>query len=101
MPATYTLDNGAEIHREFPNTFEVPAQAEREGLRPGDFAKLMFRITVDDQVHVERMWVQVQEAHPEFYIGVLDNQPCCTEEICIGMIVDFYSDHVVQIRRHA
>ena len=100
MSATYTLDDGAETHREFPETFEIPAQSDRESLRSGDFAKLMFRISVGDEVHVERMWVRVQEVNPEFYIGVLDNQPYCTDEIFIGMKVDFHSDHVIQIKLH-
>ena len=99
MPVTYTLDNGAETHREFPDTFEIPSQAERESLRPGDLAKLMFRIEFDDEAHVERMWVQVAEVKPEFYVGVLDNDPDCTEEIRIGMRVEFHADHVIQIDR--
>ena len=36
MPVSYTLDNGAETHREFPDTFQIPAQEDREGLRLGD-----------------------------------------------------------------
>jgi uncharacterized protein YegJ (DUF2314 family) len=59
----------------------------------------MFRITVDGTVFVERMWVLVQECNPGFYIGVLDNQPCSSEEMCIGLAVDFDADHVIQIKR--
>ena len=99
MPATYTLDDGAETHREFPDTFEIPSQAERERLCPGDIAKLMFRISVGDEVHVERMWVQVVEARPDVYIGSLDNDPYCTKDIKSGDAVQFHSDHVIQILR--
>jgi uncharacterized protein YegJ (DUF2314 family) len=99
MPVTYTLDNGAETHREFPSTFEIPAQLERESLRPGDLAKLMFRIQFDDEAHVERMWVQLTEARQEFYVGTLANDPYCTDEIRFGMRVEFHADHVIQIRR--
>jgi uncharacterized protein YegJ (DUF2314 family) len=97
MTATYTLDSGVERHRESPETFEIPSQAKREGLRPGDLAKLIFRIEIGDEVHVERMWVQVIEARPEFYVGTLDNDPYCTDEIRSGMRVEFHADHVIQI----
>src|SRR5262249_15018149 len=101
MCLTYTLDSGLERNRHDPDTFKIPVQMARETLRPGDFAKLMFRITINDEVHVERMWVRVQECNPGFYIGVLDNQPTCAEEICIGMTVDFEADHVIDIQRNA
>jgi uncharacterized protein YegJ (DUF2314 family) len=99
MPAIYTLDNGAETHREFPDTFQIPAQEERESLLTGDLAKLIFRIEFDDEAHVERMWVQVTEVGAESYVGVLRNDPYCTDEIRFGMRVEFHADHVIQIRR--
>jgi uncharacterized protein YegJ (DUF2314 family) len=99
MPVTYTLDSGAETHREFPDTFQMPPQEERESLRPGDLVKLIFRIEFDDEAHVERMWVRVAEVRPEFYVGVLDNDPYCTDEIRSGMTVEFHADHVIQIGR--
>lgn len=99
MPVTYTLDNGAEIHREFPGTFQILPQTDRESLRPGDLVKLIFRIEIDDEAHVERMWVLVRDVTPELYVGVLDNDPYCTEEIRSGMRVEFCADHVIQIER--
>ena len=99
MPITYTLDNAAETHREFPSTFQIPPQAERESLRVGDHVKLIFRIEFADEAHVERMWVLVSEVRPESYVGVLDNDPYCTEEIRSGMRVEFHANHVIQIHR--
>ncbi len=99
MPVTYTLDSGAATHGEFPDTFHIPPQAERENLRAGDLAKLIFRIEFDEEAHVERMWVRVAEVRPEFYVGVLDNDPYCTEEIRSGMRVEFQADNVIQIDR--
>ena len=101
MAATYTLDNGAEIHGEFPETFEIPSQQERDSLRPGDLVKLVFRIEFDEQAHVERMWVRVSEVNSKSYVGVLDNDPYCTDEIRSGMRVEFHADHVIQIDRTA
>jgi uncharacterized protein YegJ (DUF2314 family) len=99
MPATYTLDNGVETHKEFPNTFEIPAQQDRVSLRPNDLVKLIFRIEFDDETHVERMWVRVTEVRPEAYVGALDNDPYCTDEIRSGTKVEFHADHVIQIDR--
>lgn len=99
MPATYTLDNGLDLHREFPDTFWIPPQGDRESLCPGDLVKLIFRIEFDDEAHVERMWVKVTEVGPGSYVGVLDNDPFCTDEIRHGMRVEFHSDHVIQIDR--
>lgn len=90
MPITYTLDNAAETHREFPATFQIPPQAERESLRIGNLVKLIFRIEFDNEAHVERMWVLISEVRPESYVGVLDNDPYCTEEIRSGMRVEFH-----------
>jgi len=59
----------------------------------------MFRITVGDEIHVERMWVGVVDARPEFYVGALDNDPYCTEDIRSGDEIQFHSDHVIQILR--
>ena len=97
MPATYTLDSGAERHQESPDTFQLPSQLERESLKLGDLAKLIFRITDGDEVDVERMWVIVREIKPEFYVGVLDNDPFCTDEIRCGMRIEFHADHIIQI----
>ena len=99
MPVSYTLDNAAEIHREFPATFKLPPQRERESLKVGDHAKLIFRIEFADKVHVERMWVLVSKVRRESYIGILDNDPYCTEEIRSGMPLEFHADHIIQIDR--
>lgn len=99
MPTTYTLDNAAEIHRDFPETFHLPQETARASLQPGALVKLIFRIDVDDETHVERMWVQITDVTPGGYKGVLDNDPYCTDEIRSGMPVDFHADHIIEIYR--
>jgi uncharacterized protein YegJ (DUF2314 family) len=93
------LDSGVERHREAPDTFEIPSDTKREALRPGDLVKLIFRISVDGEVHVERMWVEIVHAFPEYYVGTLDNKPYCTDEIPHGTRVEFHADHIIQIWR--
>ena len=94
---SFTLANGTELHELSPETFWIPPLDRRENLRQGEIVKLMFRIEVEDEVHVERMWVQVTRVQPEFYVGILDNDPYCTDELSCGMRVEFHSDHVIQI----
>ena len=61
----WELDDGEERHLGAPGTFWIPDLEVRQGLEVGDFAKLVFRIAVDDDadgVAVERMWVIVRSA---------------------------------------
>lgn len=89
MPVTYTLDNGVEVHHEFPGIFQIPPEGERKSLRIGDLVKLIFRVESDGQAHVERMWVQVTEVRPELYVGILDNDPYCTRRCGVGCLWGF------------
>ena len=74
----YSLDNGEELNLEAPETFWIPPRDQRENILPGELVKLIFRIYVDDEQHVERMWVIVKERNMDGYIGALDNDPYCT-----------------------
>jgi len=100
---SWELDDGEAVHREAPDTFWIPPRDRRESLRPGEIVKLMFRMLLRDtetgkeEVHVERMWVDVVESRPGGYRGVLDNDPYCTKELASGAEVEFEPRHVIQI----
>jgi len=100
----WCLDDGEEYHRASPDTFWIPDSHEREGLQPGDLAKLIFRISVDDEnepVAVERMWVLVRERIDGGYLGVLDNDPYAVaqnDELWSGVELPFSARHVIDIR---
>jgi len=96
-PVTFTLDTGVALHEESPDTFLLPPASKRGSLKHGDLAKLVFRITDGEKVCVERMWVIVQRAMSGGYIGTLDNDPYCTQEIQAGLEVEFTPDHVIGI----
>ncbi len=97
------MDEGEEYHREAPDTFWIPEREVREGLRQGDLAKLIFRISVDnaeEPVAVERMWVLVRERIPGGYLGILDNDPDAieeNEEFWSGIELPFAPRHVINI----
>lgn len=96
---TYTLGDGEELHRLNPDTFWIPERAERDSLLPGQLVKLIFRLSVDGEEHVERMWVQIRSRSGDGYVGVLDNDPYCTNELRAGAEVRFVEAHVIQVHR--
>jgi hypothetical protein len=99
----WCLEDGEEYHREAPDTFWIPELEAREGLQPGDLAKLIFRISIDnpeEPVSVERMWVLVREIIPGGYLGILDNDPDAIEEnkeFWSGIELPFEPRHVINI----
>ena len=94
---SYTLDDVVEINQDHPDTYPIPSAAARNDLKKGQLVKLVFRIAQDDEVDVERMWVIVKSKSNDTYVGVLDNDPFCTDQIKSGMEVRFQSQHILQI----
>ena len=93
----YELDNGEEMHADAPETFYLPPLDARNNLKPNDTVKLVFRIEHNNGFDVERMWVDVKSVTSTGYIGILDNDPYCTEELKSGEIIEFKPKHVIQI----
>lgn len=98
----WCLESGLERHLLHPESFEIPDEGIRTGLQPGDFAKLIFVIAVeeDDEPIVERMWVVVREAADGGYFGLLDNEPDIDEndEFWLGTEVPFGPEHVIEVQ---
>jgi uncharacterized protein YegJ (DUF2314 family) len=99
----WCLDDGESYHAAAPETFWIPDRQTRESLEPGDLAKLIFRISVDDgdeNVAVERMWVLVRERRDGGYLGMLDNEPSAiakNDEFWLGTELPFSARHVINI----
>lgn len=93
----YVLEDGEELNREYPGTFWTPPRDERDNLLPGELVKLIFRISLVDGQHVERMWVIVNERLTDGYVGELNNDPYCTTDLRSGARVEFRPEHVIQI----
>lgn len=94
---TYSLDDAEELHRQFPDTYEIPDKKIRENLKAGDIVKLVFIITDGVNSLTERMWVIVNELNSEGYSGTLNNAPFCTDKIKAGQTVKFSARHVISI----
>ena len=101
----WCLDDGEVRHSENPSTFEIPDLAVRQILQPGDFAKLIFRIALDDNDDgeaVERMWVIVRERRDGGYVGMLDNLPTLISEddaLWLGTELPFDPRHIIDVAR--
>jgi hypothetical protein len=99
----WCLEDGEELHREAPMTFLIPDLKVRQILQPGDFAKLIFKIALeegDEPEAFERRWVVVRERTPWGYLGVLDNQPSAIAEndaLWIGSELPFEPRHIIAV----
>lgn len=101
----WCLESGEAYHNAAPDSFRIPDRNQREGLQPGDFAKLIFCIKSGDEdpsVALEQMWVIVKERTAYGYIGVLDNEPCALEEndkFWRGTELPFSAEHVIDLMK--
>jgi hypothetical protein len=101
-PATdrsWVLLDAVEQHAAHPRSFFIPDAATREGLAPGDSAKLVFQL-VDHEGEgpgAERMWVEVTDRAPGGYVGRLDNEPVVIADLAVGARIEFEPRHVIQV----
>ena len=98
----WELADAEELNKEAPDRFWLPSYEQRTGLKPGQLVKLIFRIVTvnkvqQEEIHVERMWVLVQEKVKSYYLGILDNDPYCTDDIKAGLVVYFESRHIIAV----
>jgi hypothetical protein len=99
----WSLENGEEYHRRAPETFWIPDRQARESLHPGDLAKLIFKIALDDPddpFAYERMWVIVREKTDGGYFGMLDNEPdsiAQNDEFWLGTELPFRPEHIINL----
>ena len=102
----WELESAEARHAKFPDSFEIPSLEQREDLKPGDAAKLLFDAEVREDGEivdrgVSRMWVVVQSRKGRNYIGVLDSDPGYAENLSLGpgSEVLFAPEHVADIDR--
>ena len=96
----WKLESAEARHAANPDAFWIPPRAQREGLQPGDGAKLLFRIASAGSPGVERMWVIVRRRMVDGYVGVLDSTPTTTDaasSLVRGRMVVFAPEHVADI----
>lgn len=97
----YTLIDGVERNRAYPDTFHIPAEEIRAGLVPGLLARLGFEYEgeVAEILGGERMWVLVDDVLKDgSYRGRLRNDPIYDEgELAWDSVVEFRPEHVIGV----
>ncbi|WP_116425883.1 toll/interleukin-1 receptor domain-containing protein [Pseudomonas citronellolis] len=99
------LLSGVASHERSPETFHLPEESERYGLRVGDTVKLQFEFELPHlhegtELFGERMWVEVTGSSGPYLVGELQNTPCCSDEqenLNAGDTVIFLPEHVIDI----
>lgn len=78
---------------------KAPTKKKRSApfLRPGDFAKLVFRN--EGERGTERMWVRVTRVVGRNYVGTLDSRPVAVRGIRAGASLTFPRSAVIQRMR--
>jgi hypothetical protein len=103
----WRLRSGEQCHRDSPDTFWIPPHAQRQSLKRGQAARLVFELEGEDKdgqvrVGAERMWVVVAEKVGDIYLGILTDRPVSLvpgEDVylCAGAEVPFRAEHVIEI----
>jgi hypothetical protein len=62
------LDSEVKRHQDFPDSFWIPSDEEKEAIRPGDRVKLLFELR---DGWGERMWVDVIAVRRGHLVGTL------------------------------
>lgn len=99
---SFELDNTESIHADHPQKFWIPSKEKRKSLKSGELVKLIFHMLEDDNftaISVERMWVEITDVRPSFYIGKLDNDPSGSKCLKHGQEVIFQAIHIIDIYR--
>lgn len=95
---SWRLRSGVKLHREHPDTFQIPSKSDKAAIQVGDFVKLIFDAGRNG---TERMWVRVTQLHP--LGGTLANSPVCVPywELQWGQFVGFKRKHIINIESKA
>ena len=98
------LNDAEMMYRTYPDHFYLPPEAERRGLRVGQFAKVSFQNLEwdgagDGNARGERMWLKVVSRNEDgsAYVGTLANNPVVVP-FKHGDRISFSPRHVYETR---
>jgi hypothetical protein len=89
------LGSGVRRNREHPDTFQIPAEDEREAVVPGMDVKLMFELRKGGG---DRMWVTITGVKKRKLVGRLVNLPAMIPRLMPGDEIKFKREHIIDIR---
>lgn len=85
------LESGVERNRQYPTSFEIPSDEDKEVLRPGDSAKLVWAVK---RLPGEKMWVRITKRDGDRFVGTLQNWPVFVH-LNPGEVVKFHVDDII------
>ena len=88
------LSSGVECNRLYPDTFDIPSDADKAAIEPGDLVKAMFEM---NDGWGERMWVDVVKVKRRRIVGTLRNEPIGIPRLGFGDKVKVKFDHIIDI----
>jgi hypothetical protein len=88
----WRLANGVDRNRRHPDTFEIPDEAIRLSIKPGDRVKLGFELSRGPG---DRMWVDVTRVGKRKLVGILFNEPVFIPRLESGDKVKFRREHII------
>jgi len=91
IPILSKLVDAQEMHRQHPDTFEVPSDHELMTIVPGNFVKV--------SRNNERFWLRVIGASGKYLIGSVDSMLVSNPGIDHGKIVRFEHRHIYTVMR--
>jgi hypothetical protein len=87
-PKPIKLVNAAEMHRQYPDEFEVPSPDEIRALRKGDVVKVC-----NDR---ERFWVLIESRNGDVFAGRVDSM-LLFGKVRYGDRIEFHADNLYDI----
>lgn len=98
-PRKFSIIDARALNQKHPRTFKLPTQKKLDALRPGDFAKVIFKSQGGDKMR-ERMWVRITSVKGNSYSGKLDNKPAFSGTgLRVGSVVKFQRRNIIDTMR--
>ncbi|WP_162260320.1 DUF2314 domain-containing protein [Nocardioides sp. Root190] len=97
----FRLASAVERNREEPEDFLIPSRVERESLKRGWLAKLIFEpgASAREGESPERMFVEVTRVLEDRYLGRLVNDPMSLSAPAYGDLIEFGPENVIDFMR--
>lgn len=73
----YTLINGIEMNKLYPDTFSIPSMQQKQNLKVGNSVKI--GVCPIKGQNNERFWMTVSEISDDTIIGIVDNDLILSE----------------------
>jgi len=89
------LASASALHKENPDTFEVPDPEKLEDLVPGDYAKVI--ATQEGTPGAERFWIRITGRDGDRFSGLVSNTTVVVK-LELGDPIEFTIDNIIDVQ---